>query len=254
MKILIVEDEPITAHDLAETIKAVAPEAIIVSIIHTVEEGLAFLKQKPELDLIFSDIQLGDGLCFRIYEAFLEHPPIVFCTAFNQYAIDAFKTHGIDYLLKPFSKRSVLQAIEKFQRLKSKFNSPPSDFTALIKTLEKSLYKRNQSIIIRQGDKIIPVDVNDVALFFVENENVYAFTFEQKKLLMNQKLESLQESFAPLFFRANRQFLVNRSAIKEAVHSFNRKMIIHLTIPFKLQIEIGKLKVTQFLAWLENNP
>jgi DNA-binding LytR/AlgR family response regulator len=97
------------------------------------------------------------------------------------------------------------------------------------------------------------LDGASVALFFIENENTYAFTFEQKKLLVNEKMEQLEASFSPIFFRANRQFLINRKAVKDAAQSFNRKISVNLTVPFKEEIQIGKLKVTEFLEWLAEN-
>jgi two-component system, LytTR family, response regulator LytT len=252
MKIVIIEDEKPTAKDLAKTITAIEPDAEIVKLLHSVEEAIEYLSSNS-VDLIFSDIQLGDGLSFKIFEKIENHAPIIFCTAFNEYALEAFKSAGIDYLLKPFSKATVAKALEKYQKLKSTFAKPSHDFSHLLKEIERNITKKGSSIVIRQGDKIIPLDSANVALFFIENENTYAYTFDQKKLLVNEKMEQLEASFSPLFFRANRQFLINRKVVKDASQSFNRKIVVNLVVSFKEPIEVGKLKTTEFMDWLTTN-
>ncbi|MFN8888615.1 MAG: LytR/AlgR family response regulator transcription factor, partial [Cyclobacteriaceae bacterium] len=167
--------------------------------------------------------------------------------------LEAFKTAGIDYLLKPFSKSSVTKALEKYQKLKNTFATPATDFNAIINLLGKTIQPKSQSVVVYQGDKIIPIEGSQVALFFVENENIYAYTFDQKKFLVNEKMEALELTFSPSFFRANRQFLVNRKAVKDAANSFNRKITVNLIIPFKEPIQVGKLKVTEFLEWLKSH-
>jgi two-component system, LytTR family, response regulator LytT len=249
MKIAIIEDEKPTAKDLAKTITGIEPDAEIVKLLHSVEEAVEYLSSNS-VDLIFSDIQLGDGLSFKIFEEVDNHAPVIFCTAFNEYALEAFKSAGIDYLLKPFSKTTVAKALEKYHKLKSTFAKPSQDFAQLLKEIERNITKKGSSIVIRQGDKIIPLDSASVALFFVENENTYAYTFEQKKFLVSEKLELLESTFAPNFFRANRQFLINRKAVKDAAQSFNRKIVVNLLVPFKEPIEIGKLKTREFMEWL----
>lgn len=249
MKVIIIEDEKLTAKDLAKTLVAIDADIEIVATIHSVEEGLAFFQNDYESDLIFSDIELGDGLSFDIFHKHQNVSPIIFCTAYQQYMLDAFKTAGIDYVLKPFSKVSIEKALLKFNSLKENFEKPTSDITIVYDAIKNNLLGKVSSIIVHQGDKIIPINGNDIALFFIENECTFAFTFEQKKYLVNQKMESLEKTF-PDFFRANRQFLVNRKAIKDASQYFNRKMLANLNVPFKEQIIISKLKTTDFIQWL----
>ncbi len=251
MRIVVIEDEKLIAKDLVQTILAIEPNAEIVKMLYSVEESISYFKNSPNIDLIFSDIELGDGLSFKIYEAFDHFPPIIFCTAFNEYALEAFKTAGIDYLLKPFSKATVAKALQKFQQLKSNFAKPSHDFAGLLRELGKNLPHKSQSVVIYQGDKIIPLEGNHVAFFFIENENTYAYTFDGRKLVVNEKMEALEMTFSPVFFRANRQFLINRKAVKDAANSFNRKITVNLTVPFKEPIQVGKLKVTEFLDWLK---
>lgn len=252
MKVLIIEDEKLTAKDLAKTLIAIEPTIEIVSTIHTVEDGLLFFQKRQDIDLIFSDIELGDGLSFAIFQKHPSIAPIIFCTAYQQYTLDAFSAAGIDYLLKPFSKNSIEKALLKFKSLKEKFEKQPSGLDKIFASFRDNLTGKVASVIVYQGDKIIPIGGNDVALFYIENECTYAFTFEQKRFIVNQKLESLEKSF-PNFYRANRQFLVNRSAVKDASLYFNRKMLVNLNIPFKDQIIISKLKTTDFIKWLAHS-
>jgi two-component system, LytTR family, response regulator LytT len=251
MKIVIIEDEKLTAKDLARTIVGLDPDVEVVAILPSVEEGVAFLQTSPPIDLIFSDIQLGDGLSFEIFEKTQNQTPIIFCTAFNEYALEAFKTVGIDYLLKPFSKATVGKALEKFHLLKDRLTPPKTDISGLMQLLKAQLQPtKTPSVIIQQGDKIIPLDTAQVALFVVENDGVFAYTFDQRKWLISQTLDHLEHNLSPTFFRANRQFLVNRRAVKDASQHFNRKVVVNLTVPFAEQIIVGKLKVTAFVEWL----
>ncbi len=252
MKIVIIEDEKLTAKDLAKTLLAIDADIEIVATIPSVEEGLLFFQSNQEVDLIFSDIELGDGLSFDIFQKIQNTTPIIFCTAYQQYTLDAFKTAGIDYVLKPFSKQSIEKALTKFKKLKEQFEKPSLDINKVYDSLKNTLLGKVSSVIVHQGDKIIPISGNDIALFYTENDCVFAFTFEQKKHLVNQKLESLEHTF-PDFYRANRQFLLNRKAVKDASQYFNRKLLANLNIPFKEQIIISKLKTTEFIQWLVNS-
>ncbi len=254
MKIIIIEDEKPTAKDLARTITNLDVGAEIVEILYSVEEAVNYLSANKNCDLIFSDIQLGDGLSFEIFEAVKNTTPIIFCTAYNEYALNAFNAAGIDYLLKPFSKTTVARAIEKYQNLKTKLSVSNQDYASVLSAIKQQLQPTKiPSVLVHQGDKIIPVEGSEVAYFYIENSVVFAQTFQQKNFVVNQQLDKLEELFTTSFFRANRQFLINRKAVKEASHHFNRKVQVHLTVPCKEQIMVGKLKVSSFLQWLSQN-
>lgn len=251
MKIVIIEDEKLVAKDLTRTINDINPDIEIVTLIESVEDGLLFFKNNVEVDLIFSDIQLGDGLSFEIFEKTKNQTPIVFCTAFNQYAIEAFNTIGIDYILKPITKSNVEKALTKFETIKNNFKSTNLPLEKLFDAIKSQVQPTNiPSVIIHQGDKIIPLEGEKIALFFIENGIVFAYTFDQKKVMINKKLDILEDQYKPFFFRANRQFLINRKAVKEASQYFHRKLLVVLTVPFKEEITVGKEKVSDFLDWL----
>ncbi len=253
MKIVIIEDEKYTAKDLERTLLRVDSTIEIVDIIGSVEEGIVFFETQPNVDLIFSDIQLADGLSFDIYEKVNVQTPIIYCTAYDAYALKAFKTLGIDYILKPFSTASVQNALDKFKLVRGKQNETPVEQSQLLALLKQQLSPTPttpKSILIRQGDKITPLSISQIALFFIQHESVFAFTFKGKKYVVSKKLSTLEELLSKDFYRTNRQHLVSRKAIKEVAHYFNRKLKVYLTIDFKEEILVGKVKSTAFLEWL----
>ncbi|HTJ51885.1 MAG TPA: LytTR family DNA-binding domain-containing protein [Cyclobacteriaceae bacterium] len=253
MKVVIIEDEKLTARDLAATIRLVDPDIEILAMIGSVEEAIPFLQGRDDIDLIFSDIQLSDGLSFTIFESIKNNVPVIFCTAYLQYAIEAFNSAGIDYILKPFSEVEVNKALQKYQNLKQKLSAHEIDYSDVVGLLKSRLQpEKIPSVIIHLGDRIIPLDGATVAIFYIVDKAVIAQTFEGKEYVLSQQLDKLESTFNPFFFRVNRQFLINRKAVKEATVYFNRKLLVNLTVPFKEQIQVGKVKVTSFLEWLSN--
>jgi two-component system, LytTR family, response regulator LytT len=250
LRILIIEDEKLTARDLAATIRSLDDGVDILPFIHSVDEGLYFFSQLPSIDLIFSDIDLGDGLSFQIFRQYHVPAPIIFCTAFEQFMLDAFKTNGIDYILKPFRKEDVAKALEKYRSLKAGFSS--SGLQKSLAELELSSAPKERSLLIQRGEKIVPIPFSDIAYFAIEHETTIVYTFGKERNFTSETLESLEGICGPTFFRANRQFLVNRKAVLGASRHFNRKLLVQLSIPYKEQVLVGKLKLAEFLRWLEN--
>lgn len=249
MNIVIIEDEKPLADYLSKILLDTVLDAVIKQVIPSVEEGVAYLSGAKDIDLIFSDIQLGDGLSFEIFEEMASTIPVVFCTAYDQYTLKAFDTMGIHYIIKPFSADDIARAIQKFKALKPA--TVPNDLSTLIHQLKANTAPAAMpSVIIHQADKIIPLSGNDIALFYIENNIVYGYTFNGKKWPLNQKLDALEEKFLPFFYRANRQFLVNRKAVQSASQHFHRKIALVLTIDFPETILVGKEKVTDFVEWL----
>lgn len=251
MKILIIEDEKYTAKDLAHTIRAVEPSAEILPFIHSVEDGWEFLQQGPDIDLIFSDIDLGDGLSFELFEKVNIHCPIIFCTAYEQYALQVLQHFGIDYILKPFQKSHIERALLRYKGLKEKFEKTSATYQQIGSMLNHP--QPSRSLLVHVADRIIPLPVSDIALIYTENNLVYAFTLSQKKYVLSETLEVLEQTL-PGFFRANRQYLVSQAAIKDASQYFNRKLRINLTVEYPDEIIVSRLKVHEFLRWLSNSP
>jgi two-component system, LytTR family, response regulator LytT len=253
IKIIIIEDEKFTALDLADTLQKIHHDIEVINILGTVKQAVTFFKTKPEYDLIFSDIQLPDGLSFDIFKSVDIISPVVFCTAYDKNALNAFEANAIDYILKPFKKTSVAKALDKYMTLKSRFSASDYKLDKILEKLGQHWEKQQTSIIIHQGDKIFPVEVKKIALFFPNDGYVFAVTFDSKKHIVSHSLEELENFCGTSFFRINRQYLINQKAIKDVSRYFNRKLLVNLNIDFHEQILVGKLKTSSFLNWLAHN-
>jgi two-component system, LytTR family, response regulator LytT len=253
MKIVIIEDEQLTADDLAETILKVSPGVHIVARLSSVKNAVSWFKKNEQPDLIFSDIQLGDGLCFEIFRKHPISTPVIFCTAFDEYALTAFKAHGIDYILKPFDEQTIANSLVRYKELERKFLGNNKQIETILKLFENRKNQGQGSVLVYHKDKILPVKLQEIALFYIEDEITHIITFGQKGFSINKSLEELEDITGSSFYRTNRQYLVNRKAIREASQYFARKLSITLTIPFSETITISKVKVPDFLNWLSED-
>lgn len=251
MNIIIIEDERLTAEDLADIISEAEPGAKIVAILSSVQEGIAYFASNAQPDLIFSDIQLGDGLSFEIFQTVDIKAPIIFCTAYDEYAIEAFKSNGIHYILKPLKVEEVVTALDKYNKLRSTFTQTDNSIDSLLRLFEQKTQSAVSSVLVYYKSKIIPVKLDDIAVFFIKNEVTHLCTFDRKSYTLSKTLDEVQRITGSDFYRANRQMILNRNAIENVEHYFSRKVAVTLTIPFDLLITISKEKITHFLEWLE---
>lgn len=241
-----------TAQDLARTIEQVDAGVEILGILKSVREAVSYFRGKQvKLDLIFADIQLGDGLSFEIFRQVDIHIPVVFCTAYDEYALRAFKVNSIHYMLKPFNARTVAEALAKFRELKETMSPELPSYQAIIEMLNER--KNTSSVLVYQGDRIVAVKLEDIALFFIKEDVTHILTFDRREYKLNKSLEEMERLSPGSFFRANRQFLVNRRAIKDSSQYFARKLAVNLVIPFEEKITISKTKVTEYLNWLSGH-
>ncbi|RZM18289.1 MAG: response regulator transcription factor [Pedobacter sp.] len=252
MKILIIEDEANTARELGIMLSAIDPAIEICSILDSVEQSLKWFEDHQQPDLIFSDIQLADGLCFSIYAQVKIKCPIIFCSAFDEYLLTAFETNAISYLLKPVTKEKLQGALDKFNVLKSAFK--PEPYNNAIEMLLKQIKQPHQTaLLVNQGEKIIPVQTKDIACFYMENTIIQVITVKQQKYFIISTLDELEKKVnGDYFYRANRQFLINRSAVVNAERFFARKLVIKLNVETPETITVSKVKAVEFLTWLEN--
>jgi two-component system, LytTR family, response regulator LytT len=247
MKVVIIEDEPLTARDLAGYIRTARPDADIVAILSSVREAMDFFKAHPAPDVIFSDIQLGDGLSFSIFEASKQTIPVIFCTAYDEYALDAFRAAGIDYILKPFTAKDIAASLAKYQSLRG---TPAATYQHLQGIFGSGKDPKQRSVLVFYKEKIMPVSVGDIALFYLKNEVVRLVTFAKQHHVIGKTLEEMERLTTGQFYRVNRQHLVNREAIRDVSQYFNRRLLVNLKIPFEEQITVGRLKQHAFLDWL----
>ena len=258
MTVLIIEDELKTARELQRTIENSPFQITVLGTLQSVKSAVKYLNDYPAPDLIFSDIQLADGLSFEIYEQVDVQSPIIFCTAFDEYAIEAFKTNSIDYLLKPIDETKLQQSLEKFHSMKTLFgenqslqNASNVDMHVVMQQLSNR-YKK--TLLVHFQDKIIPLKTDQIACLHYELGNVYVITFETKKYVLNQTLDEFETQLHPdEFFRANRQFIVHKNAVKTIENYFSRRMLLKLTIPTSEAIIVSKTKSPQLLRWMENS-
>ena len=207
MKIVIIEDEQLTADDLAETILKVSPGVQIIAKLSSVKDAVAWFRKNEQPNLIFSDIQLGDGLCFEIFRKQSVSTPVIFCTAFDEYALAAFKANGIDYILKPFDEQTIANALTRYKELERKFLGSNQQIEKILQLFENRTNQKQGSVLVYHKDKILPVKLDDIALFYIELEITYLITFGQKTFTISKSLEELEETTGNSFYRANRQYL-----------------------------------------------
>lgn len=254
MRVLIIEDERKAAHELKSLVLNLRPEWNIVDIIPSVGEAVDWLKENKMPDLIFSDIQLADAVCFQIFEKVRVDCPIIFCTAYDEYAIKAFETSGIDYLLKPVDKFKLERSLTKLDSLRSMlsrgFGEPYADLGKLIGQLSPSA---NKTILVHHKEKIIPVKYSDIAYFYYGQGVVMIKLNNGNTWHISQGIDEIQAgSDGSLFYRANRQFLINRNAIRNIEKFFARKLVVKMNTDTPETLLVSKAKAADFLNWLEN--
>jgi two-component system response regulator LytT len=254
MNILIVEDEIKSAKSLASLVADLRPAAKVVAQLQSISSTVKHLSTQAEPDLIFMDIQLSDGNCFEIFKAVRVRCPIIFCTAFDEYMLEAFRANAIDYVLKPFSRDTIAAALEKVDMLKNFFQQPvqPNIEDILAKITAPPPAGKN-SFLVFKDNKYTTVPTENIAYFFVKYESSFIITFDKQEYPVNQSLDHIHQSLTEKqFYRLNRQYLINFTAVKEVEHYFARKLLVKLSVPAPEKLLVAKEKVTAFLEWLEN--
>lgn len=250
MNIVIIEDEIKTAKALAKMILLLQPSAQIAATIQSVKTAVAYLSENANPDLIFMDVQLADGNCFEIFKQVQVLSPVIFCTAFDEYAMDAFKANGVDYILKPFSTESLQSAFEKVALLKNFFQVNEQASLQINKLLDPA---GKTGFLVFKNNKYSTIQTHDIACFYIRDEITTLVTVNSEEYAISQSLEELYKVLNPKqFFRINRQYLISYSAVKEVEHYFARKLLVKLNISTAEQLIIGKDKATLFLNWLDN--
>jgi DNA-binding LytR/AlgR family response regulator len=247
MKVLIIEDEAPAYRRLEKLIKECDPSTEIVGIIQSVKDGIEWFQQNKIPDLIFSDIQLADDLSFSIFKELKITVPIIFVTAFDEYAINAFKFYSIDYLLKPINLEDLRTSLEKYNNIQQKSSS--NNFEELLNKLTEKKFR--ERFLVYSGDSLIPINSCDIAYFVSEDGATFIVTTEGKRHLLADSLDSLENELNPNdFFRANRQYLVSSRAIQK-IHNYGNQKLKLIIKPLSEEgIIISKLKATSFKNWL----
>ncbi len=249
MNVLIVEDEGHTAALLREMIEQDA-DFVVTETLETVVETVEYLsRHQQHLDLLFFDIQLADGHSFEVFRHVDVTVPIVFCTAFDEYTLQAIQNNGIDYVLKPFQEAEIHRALGKYKQL---IANVKTKHLPLIQLQTEPAPRYQQIFLTQYREKTLVVRVQEVALFYVAHDTVHLYTFEGAQHPLFKKMEYIEQVCDPAqFYRINRQMLVNRAAIVSFEPTANRKVVLQLTVPLAYEAIVSRLKVTAFKDWLE---
>lgn len=253
MKTLIIEDELLAATQLANFLKEIAPEVTILDNLDRVKSAVNWFKSNPPPDLIFLDIQLADGKCFNIFDEVEVKSPVIFTTAYDEYAVKAFELNSIDYLLKPLNKNDLSESIKKFKNMKQIF--PPDKLASKINKFieyigsEPRTYKTR--FLVNKGSTFVLITSDKIAYFYSEDKATFIMTNDNRRFIINHSLDNLEKMLNPEFyFRINRQIILSLNSI-EKIHSyFNYKLKVDIEPPHGTDVIVSRLKVTDFKNWL----
>ena len=250
MRVIIVEDEIAASENLTYILEQIDPSIEILAVLDSVASAVSYFEKGVVADLTFMDIHLADGLSFEIFKQVEVQTPIIFTTAYDQYAIQAFKVNSVDYLLKPIDEEELSRAIEKFKN--SNKTAPELDqLKAILGNLaqEKSSFKN--TYLVQKRDELIPLKTNDIAFIYIDTGVVKAVSNKNASFVINKKLEDIEIELDPnKFFRANRQFIINKEAIANIKFYFNGKLIVNTSPIAPERIVVSKAKASEIKDWI----
>ena len=248
MNIVIIEDEQLAAEKLERYLLKYNAEIKILVVLTSIYEAVNWFQKNSNYEVVFMDIQLTDGLSFEIFNQTKISKPVIFSTAFDEYAIDAFKVNSIDYVLKPITFTDILQAMNKLKSMPTIFSAEKvSNIDKIVKNK-----KEKDRFLVRLGNHIHSIKTAEIALFFAEGRTVYLVTKEHKKFIIDFKLEEIEQIIkSALFFRVNRSFIININEIKDVIVYANSRLKITPKVKLEKEIIVSREKVNTFKTWLE---
>ncbi|MDD2306279.1 MAG: LytTR family DNA-binding domain-containing protein [Prolixibacteraceae bacterium] len=250
MKALVIEDEMLAARHLVSVLNEVG-DIEIIDILDSIKSSVAWFENHPLPDLVFMDIHIADGSAFKIFDHVNITCPIIFTTAYDEYAVKAFKVNSIDYLLKPITNEAVEKAMVKLKTL-SASNNIKSDIQQLIDSLKQEKSYKTHFLVSVKGDKMIPLLACDIAYIYIDSGIVIAKAFDGKSWNLDFTLDELAGKLNPNdFFRANRQFIISKNSIQEVDFWFNNRLSINLKVAIPEKILISRTRVTEFREWFD---
>lgn len=254
MKYLIIEDEQLAALETQRLIKCVDNSAEVVGILPSVSKCEEWFNNNPQPNLIFMDIHLQDGICFELFDKVKISAPVIFTTAYDQYALQAFKSNGVAYLLKPIEEEELHNAIKRISSFSEEVQK------SAISNVAQSLMNKSSGIdyikrlSIKAGDTYTTLPINQVAYFYSEDHYTYVCTYENKRYIINSSLDDLEGRLDPIFFfRAARNCTLSINAIDKVNKFFNGRLRLHTNPNFNGDIFVSRNKVKEFLNWLGDN-
>jgi len=250
MKALIVEDEILAAKNLLKILTDIGSFDSIYTL-DSINGTVEFLKGNDKPDILFLDIHLADGSAFEIFDMVQVDCPVVFVTAYNEYALKAFRLTSIDYLLKPLDIFDVKRAIDKLKKLKQASGMHENELKNLVSYFKKNIEYKSHFLIKTEDDKLVPLRTEDIAFLYSNHGVVKAFTYDRKTLTMAQTFDQIEGILDPgMFFRVNSQFIISRKAVRDLGFWFSWRHSIDLKVKTPEKIVVSKEKVTEFKSWI----
>jgi len=251
MKVLIIEDEPQAAERLAILVKGLQPDVQICATLDSVKRSVDWILKNPLVDLIFMDIQLADGLSFEIFDKVEVKAPVIFTTAYNEYALKAFKVNSIDYILKPVDKGELEAAFRKYQTLT---RQPPSDkmMESIGYAIQMLAKKYKERFVIKVGEHLKSVEVSEILFFFSLEKTTFAQTKDGRKHILDFTLDQLDGLLDPArYFRINRKYIVSTYSIQDMISYTNSRLKLILKSSDDADVIVARERVQDFKEWLD---
>jgi len=248
MKAVIVEDEIFASQALQELIHKVDASIEILSVLQSIDESVEWFRSHPVPDVVFMDIHLADGSSFAIFDEVKITCPVIFTTAYNEYALKAFEVNSIDYLLKPINQNDLVRAINKYKNMTGASNN---NINSLIASIKSAKQEYKSYFLVPEKDKLIPLATADIAYIFIDEKMMKAVTFANRTYYLDKTLDELETQLNPdEFFRANRQYIIARKAVKDLTIWFGGKIAVTLSVTTPERIIVSKLKVGEIKRWV----
>ncbi len=249
MKVLIIEDERPASQKLMRLLKEADSQIEVLDVLHSVEQSVNWLSENQNPELIFMDIQLEDGLCFEIFEKVRIETPVIFTTAFDEYALRAFKVNSIDYLLKPINQNELRSAIDKFKTV----HRPKQEYSKYESMIGQLPFRHKERFLIKIGEHYKSVPTSDVSCFYILERSVFLFSSSGKSYPVDYSLDKIEQLVdSKLFFRVSRNFIVNYYAIRDMIaYSSNRIKIVLTDWQEKEDILVSRERVSDFKKWMD---
>ena len=248
MNVLIIEDEELAVRNLENIFKEIG-DVKTVAVLESIADTVEWFEMNEDPDLVFMDIHLADGSAFEIFKLIDINCPVIFTTAYDEYALQAFKVNSIDYLLKPVDVAAVKKALGKLKNI-SKSNVSSDDMKRILSILKPVTEYNTHFLVSQKGDKLVPLIANDIAYIYIELNIVKAVTFADKTVVMHYTMDELAAMLNPKdFYKANRQFVIARKAIKDIDLWFNNRLSINLKPAAPEKVLVSKARITDFKLW-----
>jgi|SRR5688572_26186348 len=252
MKVLIIEDEPLAAQRLETLVRGLEPGVAILDKIDSVKRAVQWIKSNPAPDLILMDIQLADGISFQIFDECEIKSPVIFTTAYDAYALKAFKVNSIDYILKPVDKDELQSALTKFKNLSGNASGTKVVLENIEQAVQMLTKKFKTRFVIKVGEHLKTIDVSNILYFYSQDKATFCYTADNRQLILDFTLEDLETMIDPAqFFRINRKYMVASQAIQDIISYTNSRLKLVVRGSSDNDIIVARERVQEFREWLD---